>query len=43
MAGTKPGHDETELFSGGWKEEAEKSGCNSGAKKFGSRLSKRNL
>jgi hypothetical protein len=34
MAGTKPGHDEIGLFSGGWKEKAENTSCNSGAKIF---------
>jgi hypothetical protein len=43
MAGTKPGHDETELFSGGWKEPAEHTGYNPGSKNFGSRLRQQNL
>jgi hypothetical protein len=43
MAGMKPDHDETELFSGAWKEQAEHTGYHSGPKNFGSRLSQQNL
>jgi hypothetical protein len=43
MAGTKPGHDEPELFSGDWKEQAEHTGYHSGSKNFGSRLRQQNL